>query len=154
MSIYGATMVGLAVLSMGIVNIFLGALGYDATLTQQTASTETGMVIAYLCMDMIGFALSIILLWRMDVEKYIDDDKAAILERQKAAVLAEGGVWIEPEERARLEQEAADKAAEEERIKELKKLCEEKGLNFETENQKYLEAQEKKKNSLLGKLLG
>ena len=64
MSIYGATMVGLAVLSMGIVNIFLGALGYDATLTRQAASTETGMVIAYLCMDMIGFALSIILLIR------------------------------------------------------------------------------------------
>ena len=88
MSIYGATMVGLAVLSMGIVNIFLGALGYDATLTRQAASTETGMVIAYLCMDMIGFALAIILLLRMDVEKYIDEDKAIIQARQKAA--AEG----------------------------------------------------------------
>ena len=58
MSIYGATMVGLAVLSMGIVNIFLSAMGYDATVTRQAASTETGMVIAYLCMDRIGFALS------------------------------------------------------------------------------------------------
>ena len=153
MSIYGATMVGLAVLSMGIVNIFLGAMGYDATLTRQAASTETGMVIAYLCMDMIGFALSIILLWRMDVEKYIDEDKAKIIERQKAAVLAEGGTWIEPEERARLEQEEADRKAEEERISELKKLCQAKGLNFEEENRKYLEKQEKRKNSLLGKLM-
>ena len=90
----------------------------------------------------------------MDVEKYIDEDKAAILERQKAAVLAEGGTWIDPEERARMEQEEADRAAEAERISELKKQCEQKGLNFEEENQKYLEAQEKKKNSLLGKLLG
>ena len=153
MSIYGATMVGLAVLSMGIVNIFLGAMGYDATLTRQAASTETGMVIAYLCMDMIGFALSIILLWRMDVEKYIDEDKAKIIERQKAAVLAEGGTWIEPEERARMEQEEADRKAEEERIAELKKLCQEKGLSFEEENRKYLEKQEKRKNSLLGKLM-
>ena len=153
MSIYGATMVGLSVLSMGIVNIFLGALGYDATLTRQSTSTETGMVIAYLCMDMIGFALPIILLWRMDVEKHIDEDKAAILAHQKAAVLAEGGTWIEPEERARLEQEEADRRAEEERIAELKRQCQAKGLNFEEENRKHLEKQEKRKNSLIGKLL-
>ena len=154
MSIYGATMVGLAVLSMGIVNIFLGALGYDATLTQQAPSTENGLVIAYLCMDMIGFALSIILLWRLDVEKHLDENKAAILERQKAAVLAEGGTWIDPEERARLEQEEADRKAEEERIAELRARCEKEGLDFETENQKYFEAQEKRKNSLIGKLFG
>jgi GPH family glycoside/pentoside/hexuronide:cation symporter len=90
MSIYGATMVGLAVLSMGIVNIFLGALGYDATLTRQAASTETGMVIAYLCMDMIGFALSIILLIRMDVEKHLEEDKTIIKARQEAAAAAAG----------------------------------------------------------------
>ena len=90
MSIYGATMVGLAVLSMGIVNIFLGALGYDATLTRQAASTETGMVIAYLCMDMIGFALSIILLIRMDVEKHLEEDKTIIKARQEAAAAAFG----------------------------------------------------------------
>ena len=154
MSIYGATMVGLAVLSMGIVNIFLGALGYDATLTQQAASTETGLVIAYLCMDMIGFALSIVLLWGLDVEKHLDEDKAIILERQKQAVLAEGGTWIEPEERARLEQEAADRAAEEERIKELRARCEKQGFDFDEENRKYFEEREKRKNSLIGKLFG
>jgi hypothetical protein len=47
------------------------------------------MVIAYLCMDMIGFALSIVLLSRMDVEKYIDEDKAKIQARQKAAAKGE-----------------------------------------------------------------
>jgi GPH family glycoside/pentoside/hexuronide:cation symporter len=139
---------------MGIVNIFLSAMRYDATVTRLAASTETGMVIAYLCMDMIGFALSIVLLWRMDVEKYTDEDRQKVLERQKAAVLAEGGTWIEPEERARLEQEEADRKAEEERITELKARCKEKGLNFEEENRKYLEKQEKRKNSLIGKLLG
>lgn len=154
MSIYGATMVGLAVLSMGIVNIFLGALGYDATLTQQSASTETGIVIAYLVMDMIGFALSIVLLFRMDVEKYIDEDKAKILAHQKEQVLAEGGTWVDPEERARLEQEQADREAEEERIRVLKEKCAKSRLDFEEENRKYLEKQEKRKNSLIGKLLG
>lgn len=109
-------MVVLTVLSMGIVNIFLGILGYDATLARQTASTETGLVIAFLCMDMIGFVFSILFLLKMDVEKCVDEDKAKILQRQKEAVLAEGGIWIEPEERARLEQEEADRMAEDVRI--------------------------------------
>ncbi len=154
MSIYGATMVGLAVLSMGIVNIFLSSMGYDASLTTQPASAQTGMVIAYLCMDMIGFVISIVALWGMDVEKYLDEDKEKILERQKAAVIAEGGTWIPPEERERMETEKAEREAEEERIKELKAKCAKQGLNFEEENKKYLEAQEKRKNSLIGKLLG
>ncbi|MBR7045237.1 MAG: MFS transporter [Lachnospiraceae bacterium] len=154
MSIYGATMVGLAVLSMGIVNIFLGSMGYDASLTVQPGSAQTGMVIVYLCMDMIGFVISIAALWGMNVEKYLEEDKQTILERQKAAVLAEGGVWTDPEERERLEQEKADREAEEERIKELMARCRKEGLDFEEENKKYLEAQEKRKNSLIGKLLG
>ena len=154
MSIYGATMVGLAVLSMGIVNIFLSSMGYDASLTTQPASAQTGMVIAYLCMDMIGFVISIATLWGMNVEKYLDEDKEKILERQKAAVIAEGGTWIPPEERERMETEKAEREAEEERIKELKAKCAKQGLNFEEENKKYLEAQEKRKNSLIGKLLG
>ena len=154
MSIYGATMVGLAVLSMGIVNIFLGSMGYDASLTVQPASAQTGMVIVYLCMDMIGFVISIAALWGMNVEKYLDEDKQTILEHQKAAVLAEGGVWTPPNERASLEQEKADREAEEERLKELRARCEKEGLDFEEENKKYLEAQEKRKNSLIGKLLG
>ncbi|MDO4623256.1 MAG: MFS transporter [Eubacteriales bacterium] len=82
MSIYGATMVGLAVLSMGIVNIFLGSMGYDASLIAQPASAQTGMMIAYLCMDMLGFVLSILLLWKMDVEKYIEEDQKIISERR------------------------------------------------------------------------
>ena len=154
MSIYGATMVGLAVLSMGIVNIFLGSMGYDASLTVQPASAQTGMVIVYLCMDMIGFVISIAALWGMNVEKCLDEDKQTILEHQKAAVLAKGGVWTPPEERERLEQEKADREAEEERLKELRARCEKEGLDFEEENKKYLEAQEKRKNSLIGKLLG
>lgn len=154
MSIYGATMVGLAVLSMGIVNIFLGSMGYDASLTTQPASAQTGMTVVYLCMDMIGFVLSIILLWGMNVEKYLDDDKKQILERQKAAVIAEGSTWIEPEVREKMEQEKADREAEEERIRELKERCKKQGLNFSEENKKYLEKQEKRKNSFIGKLLG
>ena len=43
---------------------------------------------------------------------------------------------------------------EAERIRELKEKCEKQGLNFEEEERKYREAQEKRKNSFIGKLLG
>ena len=121
---------------------------------RQMGGTEQVLAFVYLGVDIIAGIISVILLWKMDVEKYVADDQRAIVERQKAAVLAEGGTWIEPEERARLEQEEADRKAEEERIAELKALCEKKGLNFEEEERKYQEKKEKQKNSLIGKLLG
>lgn len=154
MSIYGAIMVGLLGLAIGIVNGVLSASGYDATLNRQPASAERMIIFVYLMMDMIAFALSIIAMWRMDVEKYAKADHDAIIERQKAAVLAEGGEWIEPEVRARMEQEKADREAEAARIADLKKMCSEKGLNFEEEEKKYQEKQARRKNSLIGKLLG
>ncbi len=154
MSIYGAIMVGLLGLAMGIVNGALSGSGYDATLVKQSAGTETMITIVYLIVDMITFALSIVCLARMNVEKFAKEDHDAIIARQKAAVLAGGGEWIEPDVRARMEQEQADREAEEERIAELKETCRKKGLNFEAEEKKYQEKKAKRKNSLIGKLLG
>lgn len=154
MSIYGAIMVGLLGLAIGIVNGVLSASGYDAALVQQSAGTERMIIFVYLMMDMISFALAIVCMSRMNVEKFAKEDHDAIIARQKAAVLAEGGEWIEPEIREKLEQEKADREAEEARIADLKKLCKEKGLNFEEEERKYQEKQAKRKNSIIGKLLG
>ena len=61
---------------------------------------------------------------------------------------------MDPAERARLEQEEADKEAEEARVQELEETCRRKGLDFAKENGKYLAKREKQKNSPLGKLLG
>lgn len=154
MSIYGAIMVGLLGLAIGIVNGVLSASGYDAALVQQSAGTERMIIFVYLMMDMISFALAIVCMARMNVEKFAKQDHDAIIARQKAAVLAEGGEWIEPEIREKLEQEKADREAEESRIADLKKLCKEKGLSFEEEEKKYQEKQAKRKNSIIGKLLG
>ena len=176
MSLYSSIMVGLGGLGMGIINAMLTFSGYvntgyavdPATVTmiedvsawtgdiiyRQMGGTEQVLAFVYLAVDIIAGVISILLLWKMDVEKYVADDQKTIVEHQKAAVLAEGGTWIDPQERARMEQEEADRQAEEERIRELKALCEKKGLNFEEENRKYLEQQEKRKNSLIGKLLG
>ena len=156
MSIYGAIQVGLLGLSIGIVSGVLSATGYDATLVQQSTATEGVMVFVYLMMDMISFALSILFLSRMNVEKYLDEDHALIIQHQKEAVLAEGGTWIEPEERARLEQEEADRLAEEARLAELKARCEKQGLNFDEEERRYQEklAYRKEHPGIIDKLMG
>ncbi|MBQ6384546.1 MAG: MFS transporter [Lachnospiraceae bacterium] len=176
MSLYSSIMVGLGGLGMGIINAMLAFSGYVNTgypvdpktvtliedistwtgdvIYRQMGGTEQVLAFVYLAVDVITFVISIALLWKLDVEKYGDEDRRLIIEHQKQAVLAEGGTWVDPEERARLEQEQADREAEEERIRELKAKCEKQGLNFEEEERKYQEAQEKRKNSFIGKLLG
>ena len=156
MSIYGAIMVGLLGLSIGIVNGVLSISGYDASLARQGAASEGMIMFVYLMMDMISFAAVVLILWKMNVEKYGDADRKQIVENQKKAVLAEGGTWIEPEERQRLEQEEADRKAEEARIAELKEICRKKGLNFEEEEKKYQEklAYKKEHPSIISKFLG
>ena len=176
MSLYSSIMAGLGGLGMGIINAMLTFSGYVNTgyavdpvtvtmiddlstwtgdiIYRQMGGTEQVLAFVYLGVDIIAGILAILLLWKMDVEKYVPEDQKTIIENQKAAVLAEGGTWIDPEERARLEQEEADRQAEEERIRELKERCEKSGLDFEEENRKYFEKMEKRKNSLLGKFLG
>ncbi len=176
MSIYSAVFVGLAGICNGVLNALLGYSGYTASgiaadptikmpiedlasytgtvVYRQMGGTEQVLAFVYLAVDMITFAISIILIWRLNVEKNLKAEQQQIIENQKAAVLAEGGTWIDPAERERMEQEEADRKAEEDRIAELKELCQKKGLDFETENQKYLDKKEKQNNSFIGKLLG
>ena len=44
------------------------------------AFAENALIFVYLAMDMITFAVSIVLLWRMDVEKYAAEDQQKIKE--------------------------------------------------------------------------
>ena len=80
MSIYGSIMVGLLGLAVGIVSGLLGVTGYDAALPKQPVSAENALIFVYLAMDMITFAVSIVLLWRMDVEKFAAEDQQKIKE--------------------------------------------------------------------------
>ena len=74
----------------------------------------------------------------MNVEKFTNVDNKAIVADQKAEVLNAGGEWVEPEERAKREEEENNRLVEEARVAELKEKCEKKGLNFEEENAKFL----------------
>ena len=94
--------------------------------------------------DAVLAAVIVILLPFVDVEKHLPEINAELLERKKQAVLARGETWIEPAEQERLDAEEAERIHEENRIADLKAKCARKGLDFGTENAKYLEKQAKK----------
>lgn len=145
MSVYGAIMVGMTGLGNGIINTLLTMSGYDPSLAAQNAGVQSMLTLCYLGMELICYALIVVLMFFLKVEKHIEEDQKTILENQKAAVLAAGGKWIEPAQRLRMEQEEAERMAEEARISELKAYCKKKGLSFEEEEAKYRKKQEQKK---------
>jgi hypothetical protein len=100
--------------------------------------------VSYVWVETVAYAICGILLIFFTVENNLEEDQKNILKRQKEAVLASGGVWIEPEERLRLEQEEALRIEEEARIKELKDYCLKHGLDFDTEEEKYQKNKSKK----------
>ncbi|WP_140397994.1 MFS transporter [Lachnoclostridium sp. An169] len=109
------------------------------------------MTMAFYLFDIILAAAYLILLPFMDVEKHLPEISSTLTKRRKDAVLARGEEWIEPEELERREKEAADREHEENRIFDLKKRCEAKGLDFDTENAKYLAKRKKKQQKRLQK---
>lgn len=137
MSVYGAIMVGMTGLGSGIINALLGLGGYDASLVAQSVQTQNALIICYLVIELVCYAVIAVMLLFLKVEKQIAKDQETILEFQKAAVLAAGKEWIEPSERLRREQEEADRIAENARVEDLKLRCARKGLSFEKEEAKY-----------------
>ena len=95
--------------------------------------------IAFYAFDIAMCAIYVLLLPFVDVEKHLPEMNAELERRQKEAVLARGEEWISPEEQEKREHEALAREAEEERIADLKEKCAKKGLDFETENAKYLQ---------------
>lgn len=103
------------------------------------------MTLSFYLFDAILAAVVVIALPFVDVEKKLPEINAELLRRKKEAVLARGEEWIDPAEAERIEQEKADAIREENRIADLKAKCAKKGLDFDTENAKYLAKQAKKK---------
>lgn len=146
-SVSGIIMSILQSLCQGIFNGMLNATGYIAPVidsatgnviaSAQNAATNNVFIWCYIGFMMIGYAVCALLILPIDVEKHMAEDHKTILERQKAAVLAAGEEWIEPAERLRMEQEQAEREAEESRIAELKAYCAKRGLSFEEQEAKY-----------------
>lgn len=131
MAVYGAIMVAMSGICNGIIVGLKAAVPADG---QQFLHTFLAFGVEGVCYLIIA-----IMFIFMNVEKFTNADNKAIVSDQKAAVLAAGGNWVEPEERAKLEEEENARLVEEARIEQLKIDCEKKGLNFDEENAKFLE---------------
>ncbi|MCM1049224.1 MAG: MFS transporter [Clostridiales bacterium] len=108
------------------------------------------MTLAFYLFDIILAVAYLVLLPFMDVEKHLPEINTELARRRKEAVLARGEEWVEPEELERREREQAEREYEENRIADLKERCRKKGLDFDTENAKYIakvEAKKKKKEA-------
>jgi len=123
------------ILRMGFVDVV------GVTPSAEVTKFMTG---AFYVTDIILAAAYLILLPFMDVEKHLPAINADLLERKKAAVLARGEEWIDPEELERREAAESERIHEENRIADLKERCHKKDLDFDTENAKYLAKQEAK----------
>ena len=110
----------------------------------QNAATQGFITFAYIGVPMISLVILALIMVSFKVEDELPKIHEELTARRKAETEARGEVYISPEEKAEMEQAENDRIAEENRIKELKARCEKKGLDFETENRKYLEKLEKK----------
>ncbi len=148
MTIYGAIMAGMTGIATGILNLALNASGYTAAMIPDpTPALQTAMKWIFIGGETLCYVVIALLFIFMGVEKFSKEDHEQIKERQKAEALANGEEWIEPEERLRLEEEEANRIAEENRKTELKAKCEKKGLDYEAEEAKYQAKLEQKRKA-------
>lgn len=125
--------------------------GYESGLLQlgfvdKEGVTPSNSVINFIVMsfylfDIILAVLAISTLPFVNVEKKMKEINEIILARKKEKCLAEGKEWVDPEVLAKQEEEQYEKEREENRILDLKEYCAKKGLDFATENQKFLDKQ-------------
>ena len=130
MAVYGSLIVALPGICNGIIVGLKSAVPASGQAILQTS-------LAYGFEGLCYVVIAVMFIF-MGVEKFTKVDNVAIVHDQKAEVLANGGKWIEPKERMKLEEEESEREAEEARVKQLKATCEKKGLDFEAENNKYL----------------
>lgn len=109
-----------------------------------SAQVTSFMTMSFYLLDIILAVVVIVLLPMVDVEKKMPVINEELYRRKKEAVLARGEVWVDPEEQARIDALEAEKRFEENRIADLKEKCLKKGLDFETENARYLEKKARK----------
>ena len=132
MAVYGSIMVAMSGICNGII------IGLDNVVANAEAKRFLHTFLAF-GVEGICYLIIAVMFIFMNVEKFTNVDNKAIVADQKAEVLAAGGQWIEPEVRAKAEEEENARLVEEARVEQLKADCEKKGLDFEAENAKYLE---------------
>ena len=113
--------------------------GYKAGLAVQPDAVNKWILFAYYGSYAIFAIIILVVSIFFDFETKMPKIHEELRARAKKAAEDRGEVYVSPEEQDRLEMEAAAKELEEARIAQLKEKCAKKGLDFETENQKYLD---------------
>ena len=131
MAVYGSIMAAMSGVCNGIIMALNNA--FTDIYAKQWLHTFLSYGVEGIC-----YLLIAVMFLFMNVEKFTNADNKAIVADQKAEVLAAGGQWVEPDVRAKQEEEENTRLVEEARVEELKEKCEKKGLNFEEENAKFL----------------
>jgi GPH family glycoside/pentoside/hexuronide:cation symporter len=147
-----------AAIIMCILNLFTGIFagvyetglnmnGYDplADMAQPVGVVNWIYFIKY-AVPAIEYGIIILILFFMNLESKLPVMQKAIRARYKAAAEARGEIWISPEELEEREKEENARLAEEARISDLKAKCAKRGLDFDSENRKYLDKIAKKAN--------
>lgn len=106
----------------------------------QPDAVNTAFILFFVGLEAIAGLVYALMLIPVTVEKTVGKKQRIIRERQKAECEARGEVWVEPEIRAAEEQKQLDIEAEEIYRKELKERCEKKGIDYNTELEKHIEA--------------
>ena len=119
--------------------------GYIGGAAMQNAAVNNWILFAYYGAYAVFAVIIFIVCIFFDAEKHMPAIHEELRRRAQKAAEDRGEVYVSPEEQDRLEREAAAKQLEEQRIADLKARCAKKGLDFDAENQKYLEKQAKAK---------
>ncbi|MBO7374006.1 MAG: MFS transporter [Oscillospiraceae bacterium] len=126
--------------------------GYVAGAVQQPQAVNNWILFAYYGAYAVLAVVIFVVCIFFDMEKKLPAVHAELRERARKAAEDRGEVYVSPEEQDQLEMEAATRELEADRVADLKEKCAKKGLDFETENRKYLDAQAAKKAKLEAKL--
>ncbi len=148
MSIYSIIAVALVGVATSVFNALLSGAGYIApelvngktVAAEQPDAVLKVITFSFVGLETITCLLLAGLLIFLSVEETINKKQDVIRKRQKAACLARGDEWIEPEERARLEEEEFLRESEEIFARELREKCEISGLDYENELKKHTDA--------------
>ena len=120
--------------------ILTNADGTFSVIFNQPEAVSTVFTLFFVGLEAIAGLVYALMLIPVTVEKTVGKKLVVIRARQKAECEARGEVWVEPEIRAAEEQKQLDIEAEEIYRKELKERCEKKGLDYNTELEKHIEA--------------
>ena len=127
-------------LTDAIQKIFTNADGTLAVIFNQPEAVDSLFSFFFVGLEAFAGILYAVMLLPVTVEKTVNKKLVVIRVRQRAACEAKGEVWTEPEVRAAEEQKQQDAEAEEIYRKELQERCEKKGLDYNTELEKHIEA--------------